>query len=142
MHLPPHEPQQAPEGHYLFKVMEEPELRKKTSPSTGNEFVTVGFNFKLTDENGNSRYHRESFVPWDKRYRDLLIAFGAQEDKQGKVHLSEQATVIGRTFEADIIHEEDKDDPTKTWSRIARIKTNDDVPPPDEPNESEDEIPF
>lgn len=139
MQLPSHEPQQAPEGHYLFKVMEEPELRKKTSPATGNEFVTVAFRFKITDENGNSRYHRESFVPWDERYRDLLIAFGATEDKDGKVHLSEQPSYVGKTLEADIIHEPDKDDPIKSWSRIARIKINDDVPPPDTP---EDEIPF
>ena len=138
MNLPAFEPQQVPEGHYKFKVMAEPERRKKTS-ANGNEFVTVLFSFKLMDEFENTRYHKESFVPWDNRYRDLLLSFGAKADKDGKVHLGDEAAVVGKIFEAQIIHEPDKQDPTKTWSRIAHIKTNDDVP---EPTQSEDEVPF
>ena len=138
MSLPAFEPQQVPEGHYRFKVVAEPEKRKKTS-ANGNEFTTVLFSFKLIDEFENTRYLKESFVPWDNRYRDLLLAFGAKADKDGKVHLDDELTVIGKIFEAQVIHEPDKQDPTKSWSRIAHIKTNDDVPPPETEN---DEVPF
>ena len=145
MGLPPYEPQQVPEGHYKFKVMAEPDLIKRGGAS-GKEFITVGLYFKITDEYGNSRYHKESFVPWDKRYHDLLIAFGAKEDKKGEVHLSEQGSVVGKEFEANIIHEPDKDDTTRTWSRITNIKLEDqgDVPPPEKIKEPEedDEVPF
>ena len=142
MGLPPYEPQQVPEGHYRFKVVAEPERRKKVSPATGNEFITILFSFKVTDELGNTRNHKESFVPWDDRYRDLLLAFGAKPDKKGNVHLGDEDNeipVVGKEFEANIIHEQDKDDSTKTWSRIAHIKTNDDVPPPEK---IDDEVPF
>ena len=52
MGLPPYEPQQVPEGHYKFQVIAEPERRKKTSPATGNDFITILFSFKITDEDG------------------------------------------------------------------------------------------
>ena len=139
MGLPPYEPQQVPEGHYRFKVMIEPEKIKKTSPKTGNEFVTVKFSFKLTDEDGDVRYHKESLVPWNPGYRDLLLAFGAKPDKKGNVHLGDEAEIVGKEFDAKIIHEPDKDDPRKSWSRIANIKLDDDVPMPENP---EDEVPF
>jgi len=139
MSLPPHEPQQVPEGHYRFQVIKEPEQRKHTSNATGKDFISITFSFKLEDPNGNIRYHKESILPWEGRYKDLLLAFGAEEDKDGKVHLSEQAQIIGKIFEAEIIHEPDRNDSSKSWSRIANIKTNDDVPPP---AEEEDEVPF
>ncbi|MEE9510412.1 MAG: hypothetical protein V3V81_07960 [Candidatus Bathyarchaeia archaeon] len=144
MGLPPYEPQQVPEGHYKFKVMAEPERRKKTS-SGGREFVTILFSFKLVDEFENVRYHKESFIPWDDRYRDLLLAFGAKADKNGKVHLGEKESVLGKVFEAEIIHQVDKQDTTKIWSRISNIKVEDedDVPKPNEPPEDEeDTVPF
>jgi hypothetical protein len=142
MALPPYEPQQVPEGHYKFKVMAEPERRKRTS-GRGTEFVTILFSFKLVDEFENVRYHKESFIPWDDRYRDLLLAFGAKADKDGKVHLSEQESVLGKVFEADITHQVDKQDTKKIWSRITNIKTDEqeDVPLPPEPEE-EDPVPF
>ena len=144
MGLPPYEPQQVPEGHYRFKVMAEPEKKKKTSPVSGNDFITILFSFKITDEDGNVRYHKESLVPWTDNYRDLLLAFGAKPDKKGNVHLGDETEIVGKEFEADIIHEPDKDDPRKSWSRIANIKLDDDIPPPEkikEPEE-EDEVPF
>ena len=145
MGLPTYEPQQVPEGRYKFQVIEEPEKRKKTSPKTGTEFVTVLFSFKLTDEDGNVRYHKESLVPWSDSYRDLLLAFGAKPDKKGNVHLGDEVAIVGKEFEAEISHEPDRDDSTKTWSRIANIKVEgqQDVPPPpeEEPEEGE-KIPF
>ncbi|TES92932.1 MAG: hypothetical protein E3J87_03460 [Candidatus Cloacimonadota bacterium] len=137
MELPPYEPQQVPEGHYRFKVMAEPEKTKRTS-SGGNDFVSIKFSFKLMDELGNIRYHKESLVPWNPCYRDLLLAFGAKPDKKGNVHLGDEVSVVGKEFDAEIIHEPDKDDPKKSWSRIANIKLDDDVPPPKE----DDEVPF
>lgn len=139
MGLPPYEPQQVPEGHYRFKVMTEPEKTKRTS-SGGNDFISVKFSFKLMDELGNIRYHKESLVPWNPCYRDLLLAFGAKPDKKGNVHLGDEAEIVGKEFDAEIIHEPDKNDATKSWSRITNIKLEDqdDVPPPEE----EDEVPF
>lgn len=137
MGLPNYEPQQVPEGSYKFLVLVEPEKRKKTS-SGGKEFISILFSFKLTDEDGGVRYHKESLVPWSPGYRDLLLAFGAKPDKKGNVHLGDEITVEGKIFEAEIIHEPDKDDSTKSWSRVANIKLDDDVPPPKE----EDEVPF
>ncbi len=142
MTLPPYEPQQVPEGHYKFKVMAEPEKRKKTS-SGGREFITILFSFKLIDNHENVRYHKESFIPWDDRYRDLLLAFGAKADKNGKVHLGEKDSVLGKVFEAEIVHQVDKQDTTKVWSRIVKIKIDEqeDVPEPETPEE-DDEVPF
>ena len=137
--LPDHEPQRIPIGHYQFKVMEEPELRKKTSPSTGKDFVAVKFSFKLIAGDGNIRYHKESFLPWDDRYRDLLLAFGAKKDKDGKVHLSEQDSVVGKTFEAEIIHEPDRNDSSKMWARVAKIKVDGSS---QADGEEEDDVPF
>ena len=141
MGLPTYEPQQVPEGRYKFQVIAEPEKRKKISPKTGTEFVTVLFSFKLTDEDGNVRYHKESVVPWIDTYRDLLLAFGAKPDKKGNVHLGDEVAIVGKEFEAEIVHEPDKDDATKSWSRVANIKLGDqdDVPPPEEP---EEDLPF
>ena len=141
MGLPPYEPQQVPEGHYRFKVMAEPEKTKRTSKD-GNDFISVKFSFKLMDGLGNIRYHKESLVPWSDIYRDLLLAFGAKPDKKGTVHLGDEADIVGKEFDADIIHEPDKDDPKKSWSRIANIKLEDqmDVPPPEE--EPEEPVPF
>lgn len=142
MGLPPYEPQQVPEGHYKFQVIIEPEKRKKTSKD-GKEFMSILFSFKLTDESGDIRYHKESLVPWSESYGNLLLAFGAKPDKKGKVHLGDEITVLGKTFEADIIHEPDKDDSTKSWSRIANIniEDQDDVPPP-EGQEEKEGLPF
>ena len=139
MGLPPYEPQQVPEGHYRFKVMAEPEKTKRTSKD-GNDFISIKFSFKLMDEDGNVRYLKESLVPWNPCYRDLLLAFGAKPDKKGNVHLGDEAKVVGKEFDAEIIHEPDKDDPNKSWSRIANIKLDDDVPPPEE--EPDSEVPF
>ena len=144
MGLPTYEPQQVPEGHYKFQVITEPEKIKKTSPKTGTEFITVKFSFKLTDDEGGVRYHKESLVPWSDSYRDLLLAFGAKPDKKGNVHLGDEVAIVGKEFDAEIIHEPDKDDATKSWSRVANIKLDNDIPPPEkikEPKE-DDEVPF
>ena len=143
MGLPTYEPQQVPEGRYKFQVITEPEKIKKTSPKTGTEFVTVKFSFKLTDDDGGVRYHKESLVPWSDSYRDLLLAFGAKPDKKGNVHLGDEVAIVGKEFDAEIIHEPDKDDATKSWSRVANIKLDNDIPPPEKIEDPGDEkVPF
>ena len=139
INLPDGESQKIPEGKYQFVVIKEPELRKKESASTGKEFVAVTFVFKLTDNMGNVRQHKESLLPWDYRYTDLLLAFGAKRGKDGKVHLGEQESLVGMTFDAEIIHEPDRNDSSKTWARIAGIKVEGDKV---EAEEEDQDIPF
>ena len=144
--LPSFKPRRLPEGRYKFTIAKEPEKRRHNA-GTEREFVAVTFFFRV---NGDSRTHQESIVPWDDKYRDLLLAIGGEEDEKGEVHLSDMVDIVGKSFEADIVHEPDKDDPQKSWARIANIKVtdserdplfDDDVPPPNgEPGD--EEIPF
>lgn len=140
--LPDHEPQRIAEGYYQFQVVEEPELRKKESAATGKEFVSIKFSFKLIDRDDNISYHKESFIPWDTRYGELLLALGAKKDKSGKVHLSEQGSIVGKIFEAEIKHEPDKNDSSKTWARIANISVEGKKPEKIEAEEEDQDIPF
>jgi len=139
--LPPSQSRQLAEGRYTFTLSKEPEKRRKTGRE-GKEFIAVTFFFRAEDDNGNMRYHTESLVPWDDRYRSVLLALGGKPDEKDDVHLDD-VDVIGQSFEANIIHEPDKDDPMKKWARIANIAVPDveeDVPLP--VNDEEDEVPF
>jgi hypothetical protein len=152
MSLPPHEPRKLPEGRYTFKVAKEPEKNRKQGKE--GPFVAVKFFFKVQDSLGNVRDHIESILPWEDRYRDILLALGGEEDEMGAVHLGDMIDIIGKKFKAYIKHVPDKDDRTKTWARIASVEINredegigqtesydsEDVPPPIE--SEEDEIPF
>ena len=131
--LPPYEPQLVPEGHYTFKVSEDYEKRKGEKDG-----LYIIFKFKIVNNSGEIRKYNDIFVPWEERYRDLLIAFGAEKDEKGQVHLGD-ISIIGKQFEADIVHVKDPSDPTKIRDKIANIKLEDDVPPPEK---SEDEVPF
>ena len=132
MTLPPYEPRLIQEGHYSFKVSEDYEKRKGEKDG-----LYIIFKFKITDESGSTRKYNDIFVPWEERYRDLLIAFGAKPDEKGQVHLGD-TSIIGKQFEADIVHIKDPNDPTKIRDKIANIVIDDDVPPPKE----DDEGPF
>jgi len=136
--IPGYEPRRIPEGQYRFRVVDEPTKRRHTGQS--GEFVSVNFIFKASDDNGNNYQIKESFLPWEDRYPDLLLAFGAKKDEAGKVHLGD-ISFSGKVILAEIKHEPDKNDPTKSWARMRSIRSPegmaDDVPPPDN-----DEIPF
>jgi len=135
MGLPPHEPRLIPEGHYSFQVSEDYEKRKGEKDG-----LYIIFKFKIINESGETRKYNDIFVPWEDRYRDLLIAFGAKEDEKGQVHLGD-INIIGKQFEADIVHVKDARDPTKTRDKIANIVINDDIPEPNGLKDDED-IPF
>jgi len=123
-----------------------------------NEFVTVVFIFRVEDGAGNTYKHRESLVPWSPTYQDILIALGGELDEKENAHLGDrEEDLVGRSFEAEIIHAPDKDDPTKTWARVTNVESpetsippipqeEEDVPMPNgnngESGEPEDEIPF
>ena len=136
--LPAWEPNLLPEGPYRFKITEEPEKRRGSGDG-----IYIIFRLKASD-GVNVRKYNDVFVPWEERYKDLLLALGGEPDEKGVVHLAEMIDVVGKTFEAEIVHVKDQKDPTKTRDKIANIKVNfneeEDVPM-DEP-EVEDDIPF
>lgn len=133
--LPPYEPQLVPEGHYTFKISEDYEKRKGEKDG-----LYIIFKFKIINKDGSARKYNDIFVPWEERYRDLLIAFGAEKDEKGQVHLGD-VDIIGKEFKADIVHIKDPNDPTKVRDKIANIVINDDIPKPEESDE-DSEIPF
>lgn len=133
MQYPDFEPNMVPEGHYNFEVTEDAEMRRGQ-----NEGIYMIFKFKVISKDGSTRKYNDIFVPWEERYKDLLLALGGQADEKGKVHLGDLA-IVGRQFEADIVHRTDPKDPTKTRDKIANIVTLDDVP---QPSEKEDDPPF
>ena len=154
MSLPDFQPTRLPEGEYRFIIID---YEKKKHPrADGGVSVTVKFTFKVESPGGGSRRHIESIACWEDRYGDLLMAIGGVKDEKGIAHLSETNEVIGSSFKAAIIHEPDKDDPTKTWARVNDIRVpyaespasneENDVPMPngnnDEPGEPDEELPF
>jgi len=147
--LPPHEPRKLPEGRYTFKIAKEPEKRRHQGAQ--GEFVSVTFFFKVQAPNGDVRAHAESILPWEDRYKDILLALGGEEDETGAVHLGDMIDIVGQKFVARIKHVPDRNDKTKTWARIADIEVpkfepaDDDVPPPMNGSDEEagdEEIPF
>lgn len=134
----PEQSQKLPEGHYTFQIREEPEKRRQTS-SGGNEYTYYIFKFKVISESGASRKYNDIFVPWDERFKDLLIALGGKEGRDGKIHLSE-TDVIGRQCEADIRHEPNPNKPGEVRDKMVNIVGLNDVPEPT--NGEEDKIPF
>ena len=143
--LPSYQPRKLPEGRYAFRVAKEPDRRRHQGEQ--GEFISVTFYFKVQAPNGDVRDHVESILPWEDRYRDLLLAIGGEEDEAGNVHLSEMLDVVGKKFTARIKHEPDKNDSSKSWARIVDIEVkqkqeaDEDVPPPANGSKDE-EIPF
>lgn len=150
MSLPPSQSRKIPEGAYVFTVSEAP-TKKKHNSGMENEFVTIAFLFRVEDSSGNTYKHRESLIPWIPVYQDILIALGGELDDKGNAHLGDsEEALVGRSFGAEIIHEPDRDDSTKTWARIANVeppepKEDEDVPMPNGNNgetNGQDEVPF
>ena len=144
--LPSYQPRKLPEGRYTFKIDQEPERRRHQGE--GGEFISITFSFKVQAQNGDVRNHRESILPWEDRYRDILLALGGEEDEAGNVHLGEMFDIIGKKFTARIKHEPDRNDSSKSWARITDIELNreqeadEDVPPPADNGSADEEIPF
>jgi len=126
--LPDYESRRIPEGEYLFTFIGEPEKRKH-SGQNGAEFISIKFRFRLEDDEGGDWEYHESFLPWEERYRDLLIALGGEPDEKGRIHL-EDVALNGKSFRARIVYSPDKNDPTKSWARIANIQpiADEDIP--------------
>jgi len=124
-----------PEGHYQFRINKEPELQAfdYKDPQTGEpkkgrriRLYAIGINsegeFPMSDQ----------ITVWDERYEDLKNALGVEH--------GQEIRVTGSYFEADIVHEMDKKDPTKSWPRLTNIRPNGDIPEARKP--SGDDIPF
>ena len=117
-----------PEGSYTFTLNREPELQKfQTSKGESRRLVlfVVG--------NPGEHSHKESFVPWDPRYDDLCRALNVQHGRD--------ITMEGAEFDAEIIYEDDKSDPSKSWPRLRNIRPVTEGVPKGRTAE-EDDIPF
>ena len=147
MSLPPSQSRKIPEGAYTFTVSEAP-TKKRHNSGMENEFVTVVFLFRVEDSVGTVYKHRESLIPWNPVYQDILVALGGELDDKGNAHLSDsEEDLVGRSFGAEITHEPDKDDKSKTWARITNIeppeREQEDVPQPNgSGDEDEEPLPF
>lgn len=141
MYQPDFEPTRIPEGKYTFTVKGQPELHRRQGQ---REFVSPTYTFEAVDEAGNTYRHKESFVPWEERYRDLLLVMGGTPDEKGRVHGSD-LDPDGKSFRATIVHEPDKKDSEKSWARIRDIQMVDADWPKGEkaqPPEDDDDLPF
>ncbi len=145
--LPSYEPRRLSEGRYEFMISKEPD--KNWRGSEPNRFISVTFYFKAEAPNGAVKNHTESLLPFDEKYRDLLLAIGGIEDEAGNVHLGDMFDIVGKKFFARIKHEPDKNDPSKSWARITEIEVkketqaDEDVPPPTKSDDENDpEVPF
>lgn len=143
--LPSYQPRKLPEGRYTFKIDKEPERRRHQGEQ--GEFISITFSFKAQSPNGDVRNHMESILPWEDRYRDILLALGGEEDEAGNVHLSDMFDIVGKKFDARIKHEPDRNDKSKSWARITDIEVKgkqeeEDVPPPVNESEDDPEVPF
>lgn len=157
MSLPKFTYSKIPEGRYKFIVAESPVKRRQESRS-GEDFIKVIFVFKVEMPDGRFRKHTEHIVPWDMKYGDLLLALGGIRDESNEIHLGDvdEDDLVGKEFWAEIAHEPDRKDPTKTYAKIASIevpgegeveevteptgKSFDDEPP-DDVGEEEADIP-
>jgi len=119
--LPDYEPQLLIPGPYRFTVSDEPEVRKNDK---GNRFVI--FKFKAADPVGHLRSFRDLFLPGEDRYQQLLLALGGVKGQGGRVHIDEMEDIIGKAFDAEIIHVPDRTDKTIIRDKITNIRV--DVP--------------
>ena len=129
--FPDYVPRQLPEGSYTFTLKKKPEKRWKGEE--GNKFITITFTFRVSGEEiSNEWQHTESCLGGDERYSQILEALGGEKSPDGRVHLGKVniEDYLGRGFDADIVHEPDKDDPRKKYARITNIKAidGDDIP--------------
>jgi hypothetical protein len=130
---PKPENEKIPEGHYQFRLNREPEFKKFPYVKNGIEkegTKIVVFAVGLGEKGQFSV--RDEIVTWDPRYADLCSALHVEHGRD--------IQVAGAVFEADIVHEPDRKDPTKSWPRMANISGSGDGPATAEGEG--DDIPF
>ena len=127
-----------PEGHYSFKIKEEPEVRK-----TGDKKWVI-IRFEITNADGNSRPFSDIFFPGDEKYHRLLFCAGAEPDEKGVPHLSSMDTreLVGVEFDGDIAHIPDRKDPQKIRDTIQNIVLPGEKESMTDETPEEDEVPF
>jgi hypothetical protein len=117
MEWPKPENNTIPEGHYVFRLREDPEFETWTftDKKSGKEKIGTKITFFAIGVNadGDEYEVRESMPVWDKRYADLCAALFVDHGKDIKM--------AGAHFEGDVIHEPDKKDIMKSWPRITKI---------------------
>jgi hypothetical protein len=129
-----------PEGHYTFRLREEPvfEPFDYTEKKTGKQGQGTRIIIFVVGTNGIGEEFsaREQMPAWDPRYTDLCEALGVDHGRDIKM--------AGARFEGDVIHEPDKKDLTKSWPRIIKIKRAADAPADadDDVPAGDDAIPF
>jgi hypothetical protein len=123
MSLPKFTSAKIPEGRYRFIVAESPIQRRQPS-SSGRDFIKVIFIFRVEMPDGRFRKHTEHIVPWDMKYGDLLMALGGVRDPNGDAHMGDvdEDDLVGKDFYAEIVHQPDRNDPTKTYAKLANIE--------------------
>lgn len=118
--LPDYEPRGIQEGTYTFTCQGEPELRRHQS-GKGKEFVSAKFEFVAEGDGGKPIRYIESFLPWEERYQDLLMAMGGKPDRTGRIS-GNDVEPDGKSFVAEIVYEPDKNDSEKEWPRMKNIR--------------------
>lgn len=124
-----------PEGHYSFRLNKEPELRKFTyhdkagAEREGHKIIVYAVGI---GDNGEYPI-ADAIAAFEDRYRDLCLALGVEHGRD--------IQVAGAYFDADVKHELDRKDPTKSYPRLYNIRKRGDVPDigPEPPG---DDVPF
>lgn len=123
-----------PVGHYSFRMNREPELESFTYPGqdgnskSGRRIVVYAIGI-----NGAGEFPiKDKITAWEPRYTDLCKALGVEHGRD--------LVMAGSRFDADIIHEPDKTDPTKSYPRLTNITAVADIPPSTGPGD--EDIPF
>ena len=115
-----------PPGHYTFTLNKEPELKTNDKGTRRLILYVVG-------DPGNHQ-HMESFVPWVPEYEDLCRALNVEHGRDIQME--------GASFEADIIHEANPKEPSKSYARLKNIMKTGEFMGGEGPPDEEDDIPF
>jgi hypothetical protein len=116
-----------PEGHYCFTLDKEPELRKIKTKNGESRAIDI----HAVSDPGEFTI-KDSFVPWDIRYKDLCDALHVEHGADIRVE--------GASFEADVVYEPDRDDPSKSWPRLKNIRPAGEFAP--KTGDEDGDIPF
>jgi hypothetical protein len=130
---PKPENEKIPEGHYQFQLNREPEFKKFTYVKDGADkegTKIIVYAVGLGEKGQFSA--RDAIATWDQRYADLCAALHVEHGRDIRM--------AGAVFEADVIHEMDRKDPTKSWPRLINIAATGDAPRSGEGDG--DDIPF
>lgn len=138
-----YEPRGIPEGTYTFTCVREVERRKHRSAKTGDEFVSIVYEFRAENEDGETYKFTESFLPWLPEYQDLLLAFGGTPDNRGRVS-GQDIDPEGKACIADVKFESDRNNPDKKFPHMKNIRATDDGSKADKQEKPDDDgdVPF